>query len=95
MGYFDGLTDGCFKRGLQGQMIFFPWGKFGNGHEIPTEEQYQAIKGFVKRSLMLSLPIIVLVGIIFGWLYSFVALVPLYIVYQVSRSRLDARTCEI
>lgn len=81
MGYFDGLTDASFKKGLDGQVIFYPWGKLGHGYEIPNDETYHTIRGFVKRYLVVALPLVILIGSLFGWLYSFLTILPLYVFY--------------
>ena len=81
MGYFDGLTDASFKKGLNGQVVFYPWGTLGHGYEIPNDDTYHTIRAFVKRYLVVAIPLVILVGIAVGWLYSFLTLVPLYVFY--------------
>lgn len=38
MGYFEGLTNGNFKKDRDGNTIFFPWGILGKGRVLPDEQ---------------------------------------------------------
>lgn len=81
MGYFDGLADGSFKRTDDGRIIFYPWGILGSGYEIPTDESYREIRQYVKRYLIVSLPLVIALFIFAGWLFAFVALPILFLAY--------------
>jgi len=76
MGYFDGLTNGSFKKDKNGNSVFFPWGVLGKGRVLPDESTEMKVRGFVHRYYQVTLPIVIGVGVIFGWLWSFL-LVPL------------------
>ncbi|MCW8916287.1 MAG: hypothetical protein OQK24_10615 [Magnetovibrio sp.] len=49
MGYFDGLTDAAFKKNDRGDTVFYPWGIFGNGYILDSEETGKSIKSTLKR----------------------------------------------
>ena len=40
MGYFDSIAEASFKTDADGRKLFFPWGSFGRGYVIPTEDAY-------------------------------------------------------
>ena len=77
MGYFDGLTNGSFKKDKNGNTVFFPWGVLGKGRVLPDESTEIQVRGFVRRYHQVTLPLIIGVGVIFGWVWSFL-LVPVF-----------------
>lgn len=74
MGYFDGLTNGSFKKDKNGNTVFFPWGALGRGRVLADEFTETKVRGFVRRYYQVTLPIIIGVGIIFGWAWPFLLL---------------------
>src|SRR3989337_695722 len=48
MGYFDGLTDGLFKKDTLGDILFYPWGMLGSGFIIKSEPKHNQIRRFIK-----------------------------------------------
>ena len=80
MGYFDGLTDACFKTDDEGRILFYRCGIFEKGYILPDEAKKQQIRRFVKLYYMVSLPAIFATGIIVGWVYSFSSL-PLFFLW--------------
>ncbi len=89
MGYFDALANSCFGR-VGNNWVFFPWGTLGHGYTIPNEEEYRAIRSFVRRYLLVSLPLVVLVGLFVGWLFSFL-LLPAFGLFYVLKVRVLTR----
>jgi len=77
MGFFDGLTNGIFKRDKNGNMVFFPWGVLGRGRILPDEITESKVRGFVRRYYQVTLPMIIGVGVVVGWAWSFL-LVPIF-----------------
>ncbi len=77
MGYFEGLTASSFKTDENGQVIFYPWGKIGKGYILSSEEKQTEVRKFVKLYCVISLPLIIGIGIVLGWLYAFIIL-PLF-----------------
>jgi hypothetical protein len=59
MGYFDGLTAAAFKKDAEGRDLFFIWGKFGKGRVIPSAEDGDWVRSYLKNYY-----ICVLVGIV-------------------------------
>lgn len=55
MGYFDGLTEGYFKTDAAGQRIYYPFGFFGRGRILSTEDEEKRIKTIVKRATIAAL----------------------------------------
>ncbi len=99
MGYFDGLTDAAFKEDEQGNSVFYPFGILGKGKVIPNVEAKQSIRNLLKRYYQIFFPIMVLTGIIVGWVWAFAvaicSMVPLYVLifqktknYEVATSSL-------
>jgi hypothetical protein len=85
MGYFDALARSSFKQ-VEGRWLFYPWGALGRGYAIPTESQYLKIHTWVKRSLQIWLPLVILTGILAGWAWAFV-LLPVFGVWYFTRIR--------
>jgi hypothetical protein len=77
MGYFDGLTNASFKKDKEGNSIFYPWGTFGRGLVIPDDQSEERLRSFINRYYKVSLPSIITVGVIGGWLLASL-LVPLF-----------------
>jgi Ca2+/Na+ antiporter len=40
----DVITAGAFKTGKDGRKVFFPWGVFGRGYTMPTEDHFKRIR---------------------------------------------------
>ena len=51
MGYYDGLTDGQFKKDSQGRDLFFPYGAFGLGFIFESESQRHQIRNVLKSTI--------------------------------------------
>ena len=73
MGYFDALASSSFKQ-VEGRWLFYPWGALGRGYAIPTESRYLELRSWVKRSLQIWLPLVILTGVLAGWMWAFVLL---------------------
>lgn len=60
MGYFDALTSGYFKTAPDGRKLFFPWGVWGRGYVVASEQDYERLRRQVKAYMVVALvPIIV------------------------------------
>ena len=59
MGYLDGLTDAAFKKDASGKTLFYPWGIFGSGVIIDSEDKTTQIRGFYKKALMVTFPLVI------------------------------------
>ncbi len=66
MGYFDGLTDGLFKRGSDSRALFYPWGVLGSGYVIPNDEERQKLRDKIKRLYIIILPMAVILPRVIG-----------------------------
>ncbi len=88
MGYFDGLTDGCFKTNAEGKILFFRWGVCGKGYILPNESKNQEIRRFLKLYYKVSLSVIIATGVFVGWIYTFLLLPLFYLWYFLSIDRL-------
>jgi len=84
MGYFDGLIDGSMKEDEHGRTVFYPFGVLGKGKVIPSDEEKQDLRNFIKRFYQFLFPLMILGGCTVGWLWTAVAssavLVPYYYV---------------
>jgi len=65
MGYFEGLTSGCFKITPDGRRLFFPWGILGSGYAIASEEGYGRLRQQVK-SYLISGMVLIIGSLLFG-----------------------------
>ncbi len=64
MGYFDGLADAVFKKNAAGQTVYYPWGIFGKGYVIESEEQKERIRSFMKKNYYVILPVSIVLGLL-------------------------------
>jgi hypothetical protein len=55
MGTFDALTEGSFRTTQDGRRVFFPWGPWGRGYVVPSEEQYQRLHQKLKTFMMAAI----------------------------------------
>ncbi len=79
MGYFDGLVSGSFKKDVESNTVFYPWGIMGKGYILRTAGEEEKLRGALKLNYMIMLPAIILIQIFIGAWLNFV-LVPVYIV---------------
>ena len=77
MGYFDGLTDAAFKKDVSGNNLFYPWGIFGSGFIINSEDEKNQIRGFFKKMYMVMFPSIIIIHMTVGFWLNLV-LLPVY-----------------
>ena len=60
MGYFDALTSGYFKtEGQDGRKLFFPWGIFGRGYVIASEQDYERLRRQLKVYTIVAMVLII------------------------------------
>ena len=81
MGYFDGLVDGSFKVDSNGLNLFYPYGQFGSGYVLESEQQKNKIRNILKIALMVTLPIIILVQITVGFWFNLISITIYYIIH--------------
>jgi hypothetical protein len=85
MGYFDALTSSCFKTAQDGRKLFFPWGVWGRGYVVASEQDYERLRRQVKAYMVVALvPIIVTAALqaYVGALVIVVLLVAFYLVWM-------------
>ena len=82
MGYFDGLTDGLFKKSETGETLCYPWGAIGKGYKLKSQAEHDRIRSFVKNYYVVGLPTILLVQLTVGVIGSLVLLPILVVWYQ-------------
>lgn len=80
MGYFDGIVDVYFKKNDLNQRIFYPWGKFGAGLILESEEKYSSIRGTLKNAFIFFFAAVISIQIFFGAWFT-LALLALYYVW--------------
>jgi hypothetical protein len=51
MGYFDRLTSTSFNTAQDGHKLFYPWGAWGRGYVIFSEQQYKRLRQYKKASV--------------------------------------------
>ena len=84
MGYFDGLADTAFKRSNTGQTLFYPWGIFGSGFVLKTEEQHAKIRKLIKKTYIVLLIAIVIIQLTVGFWLNAVMLPIFGILYHIA-----------
>lgn len=52
MGYFKAMTCSSFKTTADGRMLFFPWGTFGRGYRVASEQRFLRLRRQVEGYLM-------------------------------------------
>jgi hypothetical protein len=80
MGYFEGLTNGCFNKEETGQTVFYPLGVMGKGYILPDAITEDKIRKFMQFYYKVSIISILGVVLVFGWLYVFL-LLPVNIIW--------------
>ena len=63
MGYFDALTSSSFKTAPDGRRLFFPWGIYGRGYFIESEQDFRRIERLVRTYLIVMLTLIIGVSV--------------------------------
>lgn len=81
MGYFDALTSASFKTGPAGEHIFFPWGSWGRGYVLPSEEAFQRVRGHLRLYYLIMLPAVVAAVIAFDGFKAIIVLPFVMIAY--------------
>jgi hypothetical protein len=71
MGYFDALTSSCFKTAHDGRKLFFPWGVLGRGYVIPSNADYERLRGQLKIYTIVSLLLIIAAAAFRNYLAAF------------------------
>jgi hypothetical protein len=59
MGHFDALASSSFKTAAHGRRLFFPWGIWGRGYVIASEQDYQRLRQQIKTYYVVSLAVII------------------------------------
>jgi predicted lysophospholipase L1 biosynthesis ABC-type transport system permease subunit len=90
MGYFDALTSAYFKTAQDGRKLFFPWGMWGRGYVIPSEQDDARLRRQMKAFTVISLALIVGVVSVQTWPWI-LALCALIVVFQLFWTRHLAR----
>jgi len=90
MGYFDGIVDGAFKKSDSGDTLFYPWGKFGSGFIIKSDEQHEHFRKFYKKMYMVLLPAIIIIQLTVGFWLNAALLLPYGIWYYFISKKMTA-----
>jgi len=86
MGLFRKLTDSSFKKGKDGNMLFYPWGIFGKGYILKNKDQEENIRRFVVRYYVGFLIPLFLIGLTVGWGFGFI-LLPFALLIWIRRAK--------
>lgn len=97
MGYFDGLTDACFKNSNDGRQVFYPYGVLGNGYYMPDSETYQKTRGFVKNFYIITFPLVIILGATRLILPAIVisSVLMLYYFFKIKKIATNLEKCDI
>jgi hypothetical protein len=68
MGYFDALASSAFKTADDGRKLFFPWGTFGRGYVLSSDEDSVRLRGQIKTYMIAGLSPIVVLGVLRSFL---------------------------
>lgn len=80
MSFFDSLTSGAFKKDSQNRNLFFPWGIFGSGFIVESEERLNQIqKSYNKMWIVMLLSFFTLLAVLGFWV---ILLVPVCQAWQ-------------
>ena len=67
MGYFDGLADAAFKNDEEGNYLFYPFGVIGKGRVIPSENEKDSLRLFLKRTYQFFFLLFILLFFVAKW----------------------------
>jgi len=59
MGYFDALTSASFRTAQGGSRLFFPWGTWGRGYAVASEQDYERLRQQMKIYYIVALVLVV------------------------------------
>jgi Ca2+/Na+ antiporter len=59
MGYLDALTSSYFKTAQDGRKLFFPWGIWGRGYAVDSQQHYERLQRKLKAYTLVSLVLII------------------------------------
>ncbi len=74
MGLFDGVTNASFKSDVEGNTIFFPYGKLGKGRAIADKNTEEKVRRFITRYLWANFFFVIVVGRAVGFFWILLAL---------------------
>lgn len=80
MGYFEGLTNGLFKKDSANNTVFYPWGVLGSGFIVNSEKERNLIRSFLMKLYMAVLPV-TLVIVISKRYWIWLILFPVFVVW--------------
>jgi len=86
MGYFDGLGSGSFRKDDEGNTVFYPWGVLSKGRILPDQVVEDEVRAVVRQYQKISLPLVLGVGLILGWIWAFL-LLPILLAWFHLRTR--------
>ena len=66
MGYFEAIAASSFTTDTDGRHLFFPWGVFGKGYVVPTENDYLRLRATLIRTYQIIIPATVAPIALFG-----------------------------
>jgi NADH:ubiquinone oxidoreductase subunit 3 (subunit A) len=77
MGYFDAIASANFKTKADARRLFFPWGVWGRGYAIPTEQEYERLLRLMKIYTIVSLAVFIVAVLVLPgfWAFGVAALV--------------------
>jgi hypothetical protein len=70
MGYFDALTSAAFKTKADGQKLFYPYGYLGRGYLIPSETEFERLRGSYKKIWIITFILAMLTVVVISILSS-------------------------
>jgi hypothetical protein len=74
MRFFNQIINSSFKKDSNGRTVYFPFGIFGMGYIVSSENEKHKIEYFIKRILFISFSLIIGIGVGAGWIFSFLLL---------------------
>jgi drug/metabolite transporter (DMT)-like permease len=81
MGYFDALAASNFKTTPDGRRLFYPWGIWGRGYLIPSDEHYERLLGRIKTYTMVSLVLVIAMVVVLKGLWAVLGAAVLMVFY--------------
>lgn len=89
VGIFDGFSNAGFKKDSNGVVVYFPWGVFGKGRELPDKETEARIRKFNHRYFQSMFTLTLLTYLLFEEWYLLIPFL-MVIVHYVGMKRLIA-----
>lgn len=87
MGFIDNLSEGLFKKDSEGRFVYYPWGIWGDGFVVNSQEKLIQIQGYTNKFYIVVFPVILIAKFVIG-IWSLLLLLIFFFWYYFTIKRL-------